>query len=401
MSPAAAPDALPIPFLDLADPTFSVRCEAVRLAREQSWYAHTPYGLAVLRHDEMGRLLTHPSLRQGSHNWPALSGVTSSLFGKWWMNTILVTEGDDHARLRRAAMPAFSGSAIQRLAPEFRELADELIDSFIDEGSCEFMRDFANPYAGRVLTLLLGLPRSDAPQLLQITSDIAPALGVTFKQEIDKIERATEELFRFCDAVIADRKINPHDDVMSRLVAATSQEDGLSDEELRNLTPILVLGGVDTTRNQLGLGMAMFLQYPEQWNLLAERPDLASRATEEVMRVRPTITWVTREAVEDFVFDDVPVAAGTTLHLLSESAGTDPRVFADTFDIAAERERHYGFGGGIHHCLGHLVARSDMTIAFRGLTQRIKAPRPDGVAEWLADSGNTGPIDLPIRFEPR
>ena len=399
MSPAAAASALQIPFLDLADPTFSVRGEAVRLAREQSWYARTPYGLAVLRHDEMGRLLTHPSLRQGSHNWPALSGVTSSLFGKWWMNTILVTEGDDHRRLRRAAAPAFSGPTIQKLAPEFRQLADELIDAFIDEGSCEFMRDFANPYAGRVLTLLLGLPRSDAPELLRLTSDMAPALGVTFKQEIDKIERATEELFRFCDAVIADRKRNPRDDFMSQLVAQTSREDGLSDEELRNLTPILVLGGVDTTRNQLGLGMSMFLQYPEQWTLLAEHPELASRATEEVMRVRPTITWVTREAVEDFVFEGVPVAAGTTIHLLSESAGSDPRVFPDTFDIAAERERHYGFGGGIHHCLGHQVARSDMTIAFRGLSQRIKAPRPDGVSEWLADSGNTGPITLPIRFE--
>jgi cytochrome P450 len=392
-------DAVDIPFLKLSDPSFSIRSPEVREARERSWYARTPYGLAVLRHDEMGRLLTHPSLRQGSHNWPALSGVPSSRFGKWWTNTILVTEGEDHARLRRAAMPAFSGSTIKRLEPEFRALADQLIDAFIDAGNCEFMHDFANPYAGGVLTLLLGLPRSDAPQLLRITSDIAPALGVTFKQEIDKVDRATEELLGFCDAVIADRKLHPRDDFLSELVAATAQEDGLSDEELRNLTAILVLGGVDTTRNQLGLGMSMFLQHPDQWRLLAERPDLASRATEEVMRVRPTITWVTREAVEDFVFDGVTIAAGTTIHLLSESAGTDPRVFTDNFDIAAERERHYGFGGGVHHCLGHLVARSDMTIAFRGLSQRIEAPKPDGVSEWLADSGNTGPITLPIRFE--
>ena len=392
-------DAVDIPFLKLSDPSFSIRSPEVREARERSWYARTPYGLAVLRHDEMGRLLTHPSLRQGSHNWPALSGVPSSRFGKWWTNTILVTEGEDHARLRRAAMPAFSGSTIKRLEPEFRALADQLIDAFIDAGNCEFMRDFANPYAGSVLTLLLGLPRSDAPQLLRITSDIAPALGVTFKQEIDKVDRATEELLGFCDAVIADRKLHPRDDFLSELVAATAQEDGLSDEELRNLTAILVLGGVDTTRNQLGLGMSMFLQHPDQWRLLAKRPDLAARATEEVMRVRPTITWVTREAVEDFVFDGVTIAAGTTIHLLSESAGTDPRVFTDNFDIAAERERHYGFGGGVHHCLGHLVARSDMTIAFRGLSQRIEAPKPDGVSEWLADSGNTGPITLPIRFE--
>ena len=140
-------------------------------------------------------------------------------------------------------MPAFSGTTIQRLEPEFRALVDELIDTFIDKDSCDFMSDFANPYAGRVLTLLLGLPRSDAPELLRLTSDIAPALGVTFKQEIDKIDRATGELFRFCDAVIADRKRNPRDDFMTELVATTSQADGLSDEELRNLAPILVMGG--------------------------------------------------------------------------------------------------------------------------------------------------------------
>ena len=170
-------------------------------------------------------------------------------------------------------MPAFSGTTIQRLEPEFRGLVDELINSFIDGGACEFMRDFANPYAGRVLTLLLGLPRSDAPELLRLTADIAPALGVTFKQEIDKIDRATEELFRFCDEAIADRKRNPRDDFMTELVAATRQKDGLSDEELRNLAPILVMGGVDTTRNQLGLGLSLFLQHPEQWTLLAERPE--------------------------------------------------------------------------------------------------------------------------------
>lgn len=401
MSPATAADT-PVPFLDLADPSFSVRCEAVRHARAQSWYARTPYGIAVLRHDQMGRLLNHPRLRQGSHNWAELNGVGASRFAAWWSNTILVAEGDDHRRLKRVALPAFSGSAVQRLEPSFKALAKELIDGFIDRGQCEFMADFANPYAGRVLTLLLGLPATDAPELLRLTSDIAPALGVTVKEEIGRIDRAVDLLFDFCDAVIADRRSNPGDDFVSILVATTKEHDGLDEDELRNLVPILVLGGVDTTRNQLGLGMSMFLRHPQQWELLGKRPELAARATEEIMRVRPTVTWVTREAIEDFVFDGVPIEAGTMIHLLSESAGTDPRVFADDgFDIEAERERHYGFGGGIHHCLGHFVARSDMTHAFRALSQRVEAPEPNGASEWHADSGNTGPISLPIKFARR
>jgi cytochrome P450 len=397
---AAAAEAREVPFLDLSDPAFSVRSAAVREAREKSWYAKTPYGLAVLRHAEMGRFLNHPSLRQGSHNWPALNGVTSGMFSEWWMTTILVTEGADHRRLRKAATPAFSGRTIQRLEPDFIKLADRTIGTFIDAGRCEFMHAFANPYAAGVLTLLLGLPDSVGPRIFKLASEMGLALGVTFKQEIDRIERATEELYAYCDEVIADRKANPSDDFMSQLIATTRMPDGLSDEELRNLTLMLVFAGVDTTRNQLGLGMSVFLQHPKQWQLLAKQPELAPRAAEEVMRIRPTITWVTREAVEDFVFDGVPIAKGTTIHLLSESAGTDPRVGNDnTFDIAADNERHFGFGGGVHHCLGHFVARSDMTIAFRALSQRIKNVQADGTPAWLADSGNTGPILLPIRFE--
>ncbi len=397
---AAAAETRDVPFIDLSDPTFSVRSRAVREAREQSWYAKTPYGLAVLRHAEMGRFLNHPSLRQGSHNWPALNGVTSGMFSEWWMTTILVTEGTDHRRLRKAATPAFSGRTIQRLEGDFIKLAEKKIDGFVDAGRCEFMHDFANPYAAGVLTLLLGLPDSVGPRIFKLASEMGLALGVTFKQEIDRIERATEELYGFCDEVIADRRANPRDDFMSQLITTTTVPDGLSDEELRNLTLMLVFAGVDTTRNQLGLGMSVFMQHPKQWEVLATNPQLAPRAAEEVMRIRPTITWVTREAVEDFVFDGVPIAKGTTIHLLSESAGTDPRVGnTEEFDIAAEHERHFGFGGGIHHCLGHFVARSDMTIAFRALSQRLQCPVPDGKPEWLADSGNTGPIVLPIRFE--
>ena len=148
---------------------------------------------------------------------------------------------------------------------------------------------------------------------------------------------------------------------------------------------MLVFAGVDTTRNQLGLGMSVFLQHPKQWQLLAERPELAPRAAEEVMRIRPTITWVTREAVEDFVLrrradregHHHPPAVGVRPAPIRASATTK------TFDIAADNERHFGFGGGVHHCLGHFVARSDMTIAFRALSQRIKARasrrhRPNG-----------------------
>ena len=391
-----------VPFLDISDPSFSLRSPEVRAARDRSWYARTPYGYAVLRHAEMGKLLVHRSLRQGSHAWPQLNGVHDGLFAKWWENTILVTEGDDHRRLRKLVNPAFSPTTVHALMPEFEKVVQELADGFVDRGACDFMADFADPYAGRVLTMLLGLPASAATRILQLASDMGLALGVTYKQSYDTIEAATAELQAYIDDIIDARQADPGDDVMSKLVAATEDGDRLSREELRNLGVMLAFAGVDTTRNQLGLGMSMFLQNPDQWEILAANPDLAMAASNECMRLRPTITWVSREAVEDFEFEGLEIAKGTTLHLYSESAGTDPAVFDGApFDITAERARHFGFGGGVHLCLGHAVAKNDMAVAYRLLSQRITGIRADGEARFLPDSGNTGPITLPIAFEAR
>ena len=183
---------------------------------------------------------------------------------------------------------------------------------------------------------------------------------------------------------------------------------GLTAAELRDSLVLLIFGGFDTTRNQLGLAMQAFLDHPGQWRLLAERPELGPAAVEEVMRIRPTTTWVTREATADFTFDGLVIRAGTTIHLFCESAGTDPTDADDAgsgaaagFDITAgERRPHFGFGGGIHYCLGHYVARTDMCEALTVLARRLREPRPASQAAWLPDSGNTGPVRLPIAFEP-
>ena len=104
-------DAVDIPFLRVSDPTFSIRSAEVREARERSWYARTPYGIAVLRYDDVGKLLRDPRLRQGSYAWPAHNDVTG-IFADWWLRILLNRSGDDHARLRRLANPAFSPKLI-------------------------------------------------------------------------------------------------------------------------------------------------------------------------------------------------------------------------------------------------------------------------------------------------
>ncbi|GAB2733985.1 cytochrome P450 [Sinomonas soli] len=393
---------LDAPYLDISDPTFAMQSEQLRTAREANWYARTNYGIAVLRYQEVSTLLKSPKLSQGSKKWPEHNGVHGGLFYDWWTKNLLVLEGEDHHRIRRLLNPAFSPKLIKELVPRFQELAHELVDAFIDSGECEFVRDFAEPYATRVLTILLGIPESEWPTIARLASTVGLALGVTFKRDLDKVEAAVAELYAYAEELIRDRQASPGEDFVSRLVLASRDGDRLSDEELRNALVLLIFGGMDTTRNQLGLAMQSFIRNPAQWELLAERPDLGGKAVEEVMRTNPTVTWVTREAIEDFEFAGLSIAKGTTVHLFTQSSGTDPRAFPNPeIDLLAEHAPHYGFGGGVHHCLGHFVARADMSEALPLLARRMTNIRLAGGDEWLPDSGNTGPVRLPVAFDKR
>ncbi|MFE7134469.1 cytochrome P450 [Streptomyces sp. NPDC057638] len=397
MTDSATPGA--VPYFDVSAPEFSITSDAVRQARESSWYARTGYGLAVLRHAETEALLKHPLLRQGSVAWPAHHGITEGPLADWWASWILHQEGAEHRRLRRLMNPAFSARLTATLTPRFRSLATELTDAFAPSGRCEFVADFAEPYAARVIAVLLGLPESQWPVIARESAVLGLALGVTIRQDLDRIEGALAVLSAYAEELIADRRRRARDDFVSRLVHGCG--DRLSGAELRDGLVLLIFGGFDTTRNQLGLALQCFVRHPGQWRLLAERPELGARAVEEVMRVNPTVRWVTREALEDFTFQGVDIPAGTTLQLWSESAGTDPRVYgAYSFDITAERAPHFGFGGGVHHCLGHFVARGDMAEALPVLARRLRDPRFADGAVWLPDSGNTGPVRLPLTFTP-
>ncbi|SDR97724.1 cytochrome P450 [Pseudomonas oryzae] len=390
------------PYLDVADPAFSIRSRAVMEAREKSWFARTPYGIAILRYDEVNNLIRDQRLRQGSYAWPAHNKATGS-FAEWWVRMLLSREGADHSRLRRLANPAFAPKLVRKLTPDFQNMASALIDGFIADGQCDFVSQFAEPYATQVICSLLGLPTSEWRALAELASDMGLALGVTFKQDEARINAATDKLVAYAmQAVEKVKQQGLGDDFLSALVKANAEDkSALSDQELYDMIVLAIFGGIDTTRNQISLAMDTFLQHPEQWKLLGEQPELARAAVEEVMRVRPTVTWVTREALEDFTFQGLEIAKGTTVHLFSQAAGTDPRVFDNPgFDITAKRQPHFGFGAGAHHCIGHFIARGDMTEALALLAQRVRNPAYNGESNWLPDSGNTGPLSLPIKFDP-
>ena len=153
---------MPIRF-DLGDPAFDVTSAEVHAAREDDWYVETTWGWAVLRYAEVSALLRDRRFRQGNARWPAQNGIHSGLFSDWWQETLLSLEGDDHARIRRLMVPAFKNKVIAEMRPTFQAIADELIDGFAARGQVELITEFAEPYAARIICLLLGLPQHHWP----------------------------------------------------------------------------------------------------------------------------------------------------------------------------------------------------------------------------------------------
>jgi cytochrome P450 len=383
---------------DLSDPTFDVTSPAVHAAREQDWYVETNWGWAVLRYAEVSALLRDRRFRQGNARWPAQNGIHSGLFSDWWQETLLSLEGDDHARIRRLLVPAFRNRTIAAMRPRFQALADELVDGFATRGQVELVGEFAEPYAARIICVLLGLPEDHWRQVARWADDLGASFSIDVGNQVPRIEAALSGLYGYVDEVVEDRRTHPRDDLVSTLLRA-QDADGLSRHELGVALVFLAFAGMETTRNQLGLAVQTLLAHPEQWRLLGERPELGENAVEEVMRVNPTVTWVTREALEDVDFQGLRIPKGGIVQMLSHAAGTDPAAMPDpSFDITQVRPPHHGFGAGVHHCLGHFVARTDMAVALPLLARRMPDARPDGPGEWLPVSGNTGPVSFPITF---
>ncbi|MGH3868096.1 MAG: cytochrome P450 [Pseudonocardiaceae bacterium] len=388
-----------IAMFDILDPAFRVNSPEVRAAADASWWARTPIGIAVLRYQECLTLLRDRRLRHGSLDGLVAYGVTTGLFADWLRTMLLNLEGHPHQRQRQLVSKAFTQRSIDVLRPFMRAKAHELVDGFADDGSCEFMATFADPYPAWVIAELLGIPAERFTAFLGWATDMGLGFSPDVVAEQDRIDAAVTGLYGCCDELTAQRRENPGEDLISALITAEAEGERLSTEELRILVSTLVFAGQDTTRNQLGLAMTTFAQHPEQWRLLAQRPELASTAVEELMRVNPTVPLIARVATEDLTFQDVDIPAGTHISLFVAAANTEPDTFGDApFDITAQRPAQLTFGGGIHYCLGVWLARAEMREALPILASRLGDIALAGPAPSRPDIGITGPITLPLRF---
>jgi cytochrome P450 len=388
-----------LPYLDVMDPAFRPDSAEVRAARAAHWCARTPIGFAVLRYEKLVALLADRRLHQGTHQFLTAQGLTEGPLVEWMSSIILSVEGDDHTRLRRLVSRAFTPRAVAELRPRMREIAHELVDRFPADGRVGFVEAFADPYPAQVICELLGVPPEQHDAFRGWANDLGLAFSFTAAANVKRIEAALAGLYAATDVLLAQRRARPTGDLLSALIAAEADGDRLSTEELRTMVVTLFFAGQDTTNHQLGNGMATFLRHPEQWSLLARRPELAAQAVEEVVRVAPTAPITGRVAAEDLEVDGVTIPADSHLSMFLAAGNTDPAAFGadpDRFDITASRQPPLTFGGGLHYCLGAHLARVEMAEALPLLARRLGPIELDGDPTWRPATGVAGPVTLPI-----
>ncbi len=379
----------------------------VAWARETNWYAQTPLAhlgeftysaYSVLRYEQAAALMADDRLSQFSGYLTYFRFFWGGPVAHWWRGLMLNRNGLSHARLRRLTQAAIEPADVERLRPVMRRIANGLIDAFGAGGSCDFVEAFALPYPLGVWNEWLGIPAAQRPAFARSIA----TLGQMFLPQPGAhaaIAKAFATASKIAAETIAARRREPGDDLISRLIAVDLDGDRLDDDEL--CTTVVGLPFADSSRYQLPLGFAAFVDHPLQFALLAERPELAPAAVEEVLRWAPAIAAVSRIAWRDVDYEDLHLGWGTLLTIAVAAANRDPDVFGDApFDIAAPRPKPpLTLGHGPHACLGARVARAELEEAFAVLAARLRDPRPNGAPRWLTSLDLISARSLPVRFE--
>ncbi len=397
---------LDIPLVPLfIDGDRQVRRAALRDIASLSPIARTDIGYSALHYDTVTKVLRDKRWHSAVGFAAQLAGVTDEKFLARRRVSILNAEGDTHVRLRRLVAQAFSPRSADRLRPFMREVINGLIDPSTKTGNTEFVRDVCEPYPIPIICELLGAPKADWQKFSVWATDVLRIFNGTLLEDLPVIMKAQDELGEYVRGLIAQRRSAPKDDLLTDMIAAEEEGDRLSTEELEMMVEAVIVGGTDTTRNQLGLCLAVFLDHPEQWALLARQPELAPRAVEECMRFWGAVNGTIRYATEDIEMDGVIFPKGAFMSTSLATANFDASVFPDPerFDITREPvgSPHMSFGSGIHYCLGASLARAELQEALAILPRRM--PNIVRSGETIMKPATTaifGPASMPITFEP-
>jgi cytochrome P450 len=335
----------------------------------------SPPGLAVVsRYEDCMTVYRHPA---ASNDWRKSPDWDPSMGPEDPALSFLFLDPPDHTRLRGLVSRAFTPKRVDQLRPRAQQIVERAFDQAEASGSMEVVGDLAFPLPVLMICEMLGVPAADVDEFKQWSAVTARGLDPVFTWPAGLQERhraAGEQAMAYFAELIARRRTEPGDDLLSGLLEAEEQGDKLTEAELLRILYLLLVAGHETTVNLIANGVLAFARHPEQLERLRRDPTLTRSAVEEVLRFDPPVHIVGRALLADIELSCGTVHSFERLVTLPAAANRDERQFSQpgTFDIGRADNRHLGFGFGAHTCIGSPLARLEGQVALGTLARRFR-----------------------------
>ncbi|MFD5005574.1 cytochrome P450 [Streptomyces mutabilis] len=292
---------------------------------------------------------------------------------------MLDLEPPDHTRIRRLVSKAFTPRTVERLKPYVRSLADDLVGRLVESGGGDLLTDVAEPLPVAVIAEMLGIPESDRAPLRPWSADICGMYELNPSEETAaRAVRASLEFSEYLRALIAARRKDPGDDLVSGLIAAHDEDDRLTEQEMVSTCALLLNAGHEATVNATVNGWWALFRDPGSLAALRADHSLVPTAVEELMRYDTPLQLFERWVLDEIEIDGTTIPRGAEVAMLFGSANHDPAVFSapDRLDLGRRDNPHISFSAGIHYCIGAPLARIELAASMTALLERAPALRP-------------------------
>ena len=361
--------------------------------------AHDPVHLTLMNqwllftYEDVSRLLRDPSLSVSDENIEIMDEKRLAIFleasgGELQQSTsMLNADPPDHTRLRRLVSKAFTPSSIEALRPRVQELVDDILDSMEERGGGDVVAELAFPLPFDVISEMLGMPEADKDLIAEWSGAIVKTLDpIITQEEIQAAVDGDRKMNAHVDDVVAWKRANPADDLLTALIAAEEDGDRLSPRELRDQVNLLFVAGHETTVNLIGTGIYEMLRHPEQLAMLRDDPTLDVNAVDELLRYVSPVQMSRRITLHDIDFGGKTIPKGMFVLAGLASANRDPAKWGPTAnDLDIRRTgtaQHLSFGSGAHYCLGSSLARLEAQVAIGSFVRRFPHARVVGEPRW-------------------
>jgi cytochrome P450 len=301
-----------------------------------------------------------------------------------------------HNKWRKLLGPLFSPGAVDALEPKIRERFAQIIDEVAPQGKCDFIQDVALKFPNQIFMELMGMPVTDAEQFQEWETAILHEGSSTNQRAID----AMQGVHAYFTDVIAQRRRDPQEDIISRALSWTIDGEPISDEDMMAFCLLMFMAGLDTVATQLGYSFLHLATHPDDRRRINEDPSLVAPAMEEFLRYYAFVT-PGRKVLQDTELGGCPIKAGEMVFLPLVAANRDTDEFPDADQVIIDRtdNRHIAFGAGPHRCLGSHLARLELNVAMEEWHKRVPDYRVDESIPIREHGGQIGLSNLPLVWD--